>query len=60
MIDTETGEILASFTGIGEETIQTSGIVLAFEFGTEGFNQMTIGISMRKADNQIAIKFAEA
>lgn len=58
MVNTQTGEIMVSSTGIGVTSTKTSGIALTIEFGTEGFDQTTIGISTRKAVNQIATKFA--
>lgn len=58
LINTSTGEILLSKTGMGETTTNTSGAAFTFEFGTEGFDETTIGISSRKAVNQIARKFA--
>jgi hypothetical protein len=42
MIDTETSEIVAAKTGIGESSTETEGAILTFEFGTEGFNETII------------------
>lgn len=58
MIDTETSEIIAAKTGIGESSTETEGAILTFEFGTEGFDETTIGIATRQAVLQISNKFA--
>lgn len=58
LIDTETSEIVAAKTGIGEFTTETKGAVLTFEFGTEGFDETAIGISTRKALRMIAKHFS--
>jgi curli biogenesis system outer membrane secretion channel CsgG len=60
MVDVETGEILAAKSGIGISTTKSSGFgaVLSFEYGTEGFDETSIGIAARKAVYRIVEKFA--
>lgn len=59
LIDTETSEIIAAKTGIGEYSTETTGVILTFEFGTEGFDETAIGIATRLAVKQVAEKFTE-
>lgn len=60
MVDVETGEIIAAKTGIGISTTKSSGFgaVLSFEYGTEGFDETSIGIAARKAVYKIVEQFA--
>lgn len=62
MVDVETGEIIAAKTGIGTATTRSKGMgaVLSFEYGTEGFDETTIGIAARKAVYKIVEKFSLA
>ncbi|MDM7925235.1 MAG: CsgG/HfaB family protein [bacterium] len=58
LVDAETAEVLAGETGVGTSRTRTSGVALTFEFGTEGFDETTIGIAARRAVNRVAEKFA--
>lgn len=60
MVDVETGEIIAAKTGIGTATTRSKGMgaVMSFEYGTEGFDETTIGIAARKAVYKIVEKFS--
>jgi len=61
MVNVETGEIISAATGIGTCTTSSSGTgaVLSFEYGTEGFDETTIGIATRKAVYQLVEKMAK-
>ncbi|MEW6557914.1 MAG: CsgG/HfaB family protein [Elusimicrobiota bacterium] len=60
MVSVETGEIISAATGIGTCTTSSSGTgaVLSFEYGTEGFDETSIGIATRKAIYQLVEKIA--
>ncbi|MCU0607729.1 MAG: hypothetical protein MUF78_10005, partial [Candidatus Edwardsbacteria bacterium] len=60
LADATSGAIVAAATGIGSSSSSTSGIALTVEFGTAGFDETSIGRSLRRAVNQVAIKFALA
>ena len=60
LADASTGEIIAAASGVGSSSTSTSGIALTVEFGTAGFDETSIGRSLRKAVNQVAIKLAQA
>ena len=62
IVDVETGQITSVQTGVGTSTTNSSGVgaVLSFEYGTEGFDETTIGIAARKAVYKIVEKFALA
>lgn len=60
LVDAASGAIVAAATGIGSSSSGTSGIALTVEFGTAGFDETSIGRSLRKAVNQVALKFALA
>ncbi|MRR10119.1 hypothetical protein EG831_08630 [bacterium] len=60
LADATTGAIVAAATGIGSSSSSTSGIALTVEFGTAGFDETSIGRSLRRAVNQVAVKFALA
>lgn len=59
LVNVETGRIALAATGIGESSTNSAGLALSFEFGTEGFDETTIGIATRKAVNQVVRQFAE-
>lgn len=60
LVDASNGAIIAAASGIGSSSSNTSGIALTVEFGTAGFDETSIGRSLRKAVNQIAVKYALA
>lgn len=58
IVGVETGEIISGAQGIGLSSTQTGGVALTFEFGTEGFDETSIGIATRKAVYQAVKQFA--
>lgn len=60
LADASTGAIIAAASGVGSSSSSTSGIALTVEFGTAGFDETSIGRSLRRAVNQVAIKLAQA
>jgi curli biogenesis system outer membrane secretion channel CsgG len=60
LVDASSGAVTAGASGVGSSSSSTSGIALTVEFGTAGFDETSIGRSLRRAVNQVAIKLAQA